>query len=84
MTTATPGSRTHGQWLGLVQPMGLVVAPGGAQEIRRNAAPHPWGAEVRGPPKAPTQSLNYKPWCLTSPNGTQPRMIRIPVGPAVR
>ncbi len=27
MATATPGSHTHEQWLGLVQPVGLVVAP---------------------------------------------------------
>ena len=27
MATATPGTHTHEQWLGLVQPVGLVVAP---------------------------------------------------------
>jgi hypothetical protein len=27
MATLTPGPHTHEQWLGLVQPMGLVVAP---------------------------------------------------------
>jgi hypothetical protein len=38
MATTTPGTHTHEQWLGLVQPVGLVVAPAAMVDAGRERA----------------------------------------------